>query len=673
MPNESRHPGEGAAAGNDVLGNVVPSLDPAKSQVIARFDNIPSELKAYPNWVCWKFSYRIGEKTKKTPINPSDGSYANHSEPATWGTFDQAVSAFRDHDCDGIGFVFSDNDPFAGIDLDDTGGDAWLKAKHEAIFNAFAETYAELSPSGTGLHIIVKGGVPHGRKRYQVEVYSSHRFFTFTGNVYRAAPIADHGAMLNHLWADLDANRDTSPDNGNDEPQSRSDDDVCAVARAAANGQKFADLWEGRWQLHYASQSEADMALVNMLAFYSRNRAQCFRMFRASALGQRDKAQRDDYVGQMVGKAMADLPKALNFDHLFPAPIDGLPIVVASELHGKPVTPRKWHVDQLIPAGTVTLFSGDGGTGKSLAALQLAVGTVLGRAWFGVAIKQPGGALFLTAEDDIDEVHRRLADIATADHVPLSALDRLAISSLAGLDALLAVPGSVGRVLVPTGVYEALRGYVEAHRPALVVLDTLADLFGGEEVNRAQVRQFVAMLRAVAIDFGTTVVLLAHPSVAGMKDDTGLSGSTAWNNSVRSRLYMKRENEQSDVRTIEVKKANYGGIGQQIRVKWERGVFVLLGGVASASEHRQAANHTVDELFLELLADFEAKGTYLSPQHQSPTRYAPRLMSKHPKANGTTEGGFKLAMTRLFAECRIEEGVERINRRDTTIIRAVSA
>lgn len=83
MPNESRQPGEGAAAGNDVFGNIVASLDPAKSQIIARFDNIPSDLKAYPNWVWWKCSCPIGEKLKKTPINPSDGNYVNHSESAT--------------------------------------------------------------------------------------------------------------------------------------------------------------------------------------------------------------------------------------------------------------------------------------------------------------------------------------------------------------------------------------------------------------------------------------------------------------------------------------------------------------------------------------------------------------------------------------------------------------
>jgi hypothetical protein len=120
-------------------------------------------------------------------------------------------------------------------------------------------------------------------------------------------------------------------------------------------------------------------------------------------------------------------------------------------------------------------------------------------------------------------------------------------------------------------------------------------------------------------------------------------------------------------------KANYGAVGQQIRVKWERGAFVLLGGVATASAHRREANRATDELFLELLADFEAKGTFLSPQFQSPTRYAPRLMAKHPKANGTTEAGFKLAMTRLIAESRIREAAERINRRDTLIIRAVSS
>lgn len=639
------------------------------------FNRIPADLRAYPQFVVWRYVDRGGPKPSKLPFSPRNGQVASVTDATTWATFSESIAAFDNGGFDGIGFVFTDADPFTGIDLDDCHGDADALAIQHRIFDAFP-SYAELSPSGNGLHIIVKGSV-RGSRRGHVEVYSTERFFTMTGNVYRDAPIIDGGAALDVLMAEIAPNTSSSFDpSANYQASTETDEAVFHRAANAANGGKFVRLWNGDASdlVGDTSGSAIDQALVNMLAFWTKDPSQIERMWLGCPQGQRVKTQqRADYRRSTIERAFDRTLPTLDFSHLLKAPPpDELPVVMASALHGKPVTTRQWHVAEIIPARTVTLFGGDGGTGKSLAALQLAVGTVLGRAWFGVAIQQRGGALFLTAEDDLDEVHRRLADVAAVEQVPLSALDRLAISSLAGLDALMAVPGPVGRVLVPTGVYAAVRAYVERHRPTLVVLDTLADLFGGDEVNRAQVRQFVAMLRAIAIDFETTVVLLAHPSVAGMANNSGLSGSTAWNNSVRSRLYMTRENDQSDVRLIEVKKSNYGAVGQRVRVKWERGAFVVLDSFTSSTEHIQSANHAVDEQFLELLADFEAKGTLLSPQFQSPTRYAPRLMAKHPKANGTTEGGFKLAMTRLLAESRIQETTERIHRRDAVIIRAVS-
>lgn len=650
------------------------------------FENIPDDLKSFNQFVVWKVEYRDGKATK-VPYDAKTGLRAAVDNPATWSDFHTALQVAQKGEVAGIGFVLTEGDPFGFIDLDD----AWKKhvdgsnvhedpdaefALQQQIETTF-DSYTEKSPSGEGLHIIVRTpGVAKGRKRSSVEVYTSKHFMTMTGNVFRNAPVAERGDLVHILWGQMGEGRDQRADVGVDSPQVQSDDAMYDVASKATNGATFVALWQGRWRELgcYPSQSEADFALIDILAFYTQNREQVTRMFRASALGIRDKAKRDDYVTPMVAKAMPTMA-ALNFDHLFKQATTegggGLPIVMASEFHGKPVPMRMWLVDQLIPARTVTYFGGNGGDGKSQAALQLTVSTVLGRAWFGVPIRQPGGALFLTAEDDLDEVHRRLAAIAKAEGVPLSKLDKLAISSLAGLDALMAVPGHGRRVLTPTAVYAALRAFVKKHRPAVVVLDTLANLFGGDEVNRAQVRQFVTMLTAIAIEDETTVVLLAHPSVAGMKDNSGLSGSTAWNNSVRSRLYIRRENEFSDVRIIEVKKANYGETGKQIRVKWEGGLFVLQGGVGTASEHKRSAEAEIDALFLELLGEFEARRMVVSPQWQSRSRYVAKLMGDHPKANGVTVTAFYDAMVRLIASGRIEERVERIDRRDTRIIATV--
>lgn len=182
MTNESRHPGEGAAARNVVLGSDDTSPAISKTQAIARWSNIPDEMKTYSSWVCWKYQLVFGEKPKKIPLNPSTGSFASHSDPASWGTFEQVVEAFRDQECDGIGFVLSDADPYTFIDLDDCGDDAEAIAVRERIMATF-KSYTERSPSGRGFHIIVRGNVPAGRRRGKVEVYSSQRFMTMTGDV----------------------------------------------------------------------------------------------------------------------------------------------------------------------------------------------------------------------------------------------------------------------------------------------------------------------------------------------------------------------------------------------------------------------------------------------------------------------------------------------------------
>lgn len=148
----------------------------------------------------------------------------------------------------------------------------------------------------------------------------------------------------------------------------------------------------------------------------------------------------------------------------------------AADLNGLPVPPRRWHVPDFFPATSVTTLNGDGGTGKSLAALQLAVSTGLGRPWLGQEVTA-GRALFISAEDDRDEMHRRLADIARAEGAELLDLDGLTLRSLAGKDALLAVPGQ-GDVMTETPLFQRIERWVCEHRPALTVLDTLADLFG---------------------------------------------------------------------------------------------------------------------------------------------------------------------------------------------------
>ena len=327
-------------------------------------------------------------------------------------------------------------------------------------------------------------------------------------------------------------------------------------------------------------------------------------------------------------------------------------IFVGSDLHGEDIPPRVWHVQDLIPSDTVTLFSGDGGTGKSLVALQLAASTALARSWLGLAVRG-GKAVYLSAEDDRAELHRRLADIAQAEGVELGDLRDLTLRSLAGEDALLALLGK-GGALEPTPLLDAIDELLERDKPDLLVLDTLADYFAGNENDRAQARQFIGMLRGLAIRHKCAVFMLAHPSLTGLNSGTGTSGSTGWNNSVRSRLYLSRVKQDgyeanSDARVLQTMKSNYARIGAEIALTWQNGVFVADAPVTGLD--RMAASAKAERLFLTFLRQFEEQGRRVN--HAGGQTYAPKVFAAHPEAEGVTKRAFAQAMENLMTSGKV--------------------
>ncbi|MEO9792326.1 MAG: AAA family ATPase [Tateyamaria sp.] len=365
----------------------------------------------------------------------------------------------------------------------------------------------------------------------------------------------------------------------------------------------------------------------------------------------------------VVDMPLTDLPPGalpIGSEHLLPMPPRAieprtLDLWPASTLHGLSVPPRQWHVQDMVPDATVTLLGGDGGTGKSLLALQLAVATALGRKWVGIDARQ-GAALYVSAEDDKAELHRRLSDIARAEDVALSDLSGLHVASLAGEDALLATAEPNG-VMIATQLLDLVRERVEALRPKLIVLDTLADLFGGNENDRSQARQFIGMLRGIAIKFQCAVVVLSHPSLTGMASGTGSSGSTGWNNSVRSRLYLSRPDDEdggdTDGRVLQVKKANYGPVGDEVALRWVKGVFIKSGGAGFVSADGAYLGDVVaEEAFLKLLDEMNKQDRRVSSSGGK--NYAPSLFATNPDNEGVSKKRFQRAMERLLASGRIE-------------------
>ncbi len=318
----------------------------------------------------------------------------------------------------------------------------------------------------------------------------------------------------------------------------------------------------------------------------------------------------------------------------------------AASLAGRPAPQRRWHVFGMIPSRQVTILSGDGGTGKSLLALQLAVATAAGRTWLGRDV-EGGSAALLSAEDDVDELHRRFADIVAHHGLGLGDLGRLHLRSLAGQDAALATAERRTGGLAPTDLYDLVGRDLERIRPRLLVLDTLADLHSGDELNRVHARQFVQLVRHWAIRHGAAVLLLAHPSVSGMQSGSGASGSTGWGNSVRSRLYLERITDggyeaDPDRRVLTTKKANYAAAGAEIRMTWRDGVFAA--DDPPTRLELQSASAKARRVFAKLLRQLTAEGRDLNPS--AGPNFAPSVMASHPGAEGCT----KQALTRAMSD-----------------------
>jgi RecA-family ATPase len=315
------------------------------------------------------------------------------------------------------------------------------------------------------------------------------------------------------------------------------------------------------------------------------------------------------------------------------------------------VPERSWVVRDRIALNNVTLLSGEGAVGKTILALQLCVATPLARDWLK-ALPEPGPVIAVCCEDDADELHRRLDAIVRYYGVSFADLADLHLVSLAGHDALLATPRRDG-LLQPTGMFKQLSEAARDLKPKLILVDNSADVFGGNENDRAQVRQFIGILRGLALAANAGLLLTSHPSLTGIATGTGLSGSTAWNASVRSRLYLKRattaKDEEPDptLRVLEVMKNNYGPVGETVTLRWSDGVF--LPALVPGSLEKLAREQKLDDLFLMLLDRCNGQGRVVNDKKTSNT-YAPNRFVDEPevKADHVSKRELAEAMERLF-------------------------
>jgi RecA-family ATPase len=337
---------------------------------------------------------------------------------------------------------------------------------------------------------------------------------------------------------------------------------------------------------------------------------------------------------------------------------------------------RPWIVKNQIPDRNVTLLSGDGGVGKTLLMQQLSVATVLAKDWIGEMPKR-GPVLFITAEDDEHEMQQRYFKLARHYGVTFAELADagLHLVTLAGRDATMAIADSRG-VVKPTDLWNSTMKLAREINPIWMALDTAADIFVVNERDRSQSRQCISMLRGAALELPCAVILLAHPSLTGMSSGSGMSGSTAWSNSVRSRLYLSTPKKKKtdgddeledagedvrtdDVRILEAKKSNYSDLAPTKRLVWKNGVFVPEAVTAAISSIERAAMEAkAREVFLAILERYNRQNLTVSRKQRSPN-YAPTEFAKQPEAQvlhakiGPRKTMLREAMEHLFFKERI--------------------
>lgn len=249
-------------------------LQPNPERSIVIPENIPSEIQAIPHWVTWRSEKRAGTKPAKAPYTPT-GHHANIQDPHTWSSFDHVIESYqRNPATHGIGYVLTRSTPTVGIDLDSCLVDGQSSPFALKIINRL-NSYTEISPSGTGLHILVNanlGGFT-GTRRGKIELYNYSRYLTITGNIPAGAPtsIQPRQNELRELYREYLAPARRIERTAKNRPEEQeTDEQILQRLFLGKLGSLYQAIWNGDIsQVAGQDESRADTLLMNGLAFYT--------------------------------------------------------------------------------------------------------------------------------------------------------------------------------------------------------------------------------------------------------------------------------------------------------------------------------------------------------------------------------------------------------------------
>lgn len=378
---------------------------------------------------------------------------------------------------------------------------------------------------------------------------------------------------------------------------------------------------------------------------------------RLEALDAQEVAGMDDRPFAPL-EAYGDNVVGISDDIEIRPPSEAIALIDPSAWTGTEPPERRWKVKDYIPDGQATLLTGKGAAGKSLVSQLQCTCIAMGLPFLGLEVEQTN-ALYITCEDDAAELHRRQEAINAQLGITMDDLSgKLFLLSLQGeMDNELARFTPDGRMSIATR-YEHILSACQAAAISFLVLDNTAHLFTGNENDRHQVASFINLVNRLAIAIGGAVVIVGHPNKAG----DSYSGSTAWENQVRSRLFMEIPSNENgeftdpDLRVLRREKVNYAQRGGELQFRWFKGTFVLADDLPVAADLGQIAADACDNsLFLTCLRTRIKQRRAVSEQKASRT-YAPKEFAEMAESKGIGRPRLERAFDRLFRIGAIERG-----------------
>jgi putative DNA primase/helicase len=495
-------------------------------------DAIPLELRTLPRWIVWRWGDldpRTG-KRKKPPYRadaPDGPRHASNKKRADWATFETAVTVVEAGKADGIGFALEP--PYVGVDLDSD-----LPEADQGAIMAVLDSYAESSPSGVGYHVVIRANLNgHGRHPAGIGVFQTERFFYFTGRHVKGTPrtIEERQAELDKVLAEFLPEAPPTSIHVVATPVDLDDQELLERAFVAENGTKFGDLWEGRWESRYPSQSEADLALCNMLAFWTgRDPDRIDSLFRSSGL-YREKWERADYRSSRVDLAIANCgdvyePRAADdkdddFDwgeiDETPPPDETLapdpdvprddPTVTLAEFAATRDESAQLALittaeqGAIMAAAGLTLFVAKG-HGKTTFLVDFGLNLAAGESYCGLTILRPLRMLLVENEGPREAFREEVE--ARLPHGPQP--------GLGGCFRIWDEPAKWGTIKVSVEEQRTrLRTSIEEHRVDLVVSDSLTRFGMRGNGTPEETREFVDWLAEIGLGRDVGFLLLHHP------------------------------------------------------------------------------------------------------------------------------------------------------------------